>query len=60
MKQVWRVSWIRLTVCELNRKLENGEMDINNIISIQRDNSWDSSEHVIVYYKFLVTLKESD
>jgi len=56
----WRVSWIRLTVRELNRKLENGEMDINNIISIQRDNSWDSCEYIIVYYKWQVALKESD
>lgn len=60
MKQVWRVGWIYTTVSELNYKLRDGEIDINDIISIQRDDSWSCSENILVYYKYLVTLKESD
>lgn len=60
MKQVWRVGWIRTTVSELNYKLRDGDIDLKDIITIQRDDSWDSSEHILVYYKYLVTLQESN
>lgn len=60
MKQIWRVGWISTTASVLNQKLNDGEIDINNIISIQRDDSWSCSENILVYYKYLVTIKESE
>lgn len=59
MEQMWRVTWTHTTVCDLNRKLKDGKMDINDIISIQRDDPFDR-ESILVYYKYLITPKESD